>query len=56
MRKTIYTCDHCDKEINPMNDYTDTEINDFDFIKKVDLCNDCFKQLSNIVRQFIKAN
>ena len=56
MKKTTHICDHCGKEINPMNDYTDTEIDDFDFIKEVDLCKNCFKQLSDIVRQFIKEN
>ena len=53
MRKEIYFCDHCGKELNPMNDYTEIDIDNFDFVKEVDLCEECYKELCNIVREFI---
>ena len=53
MKKTVYVCDHCGAEIKPMKDYTDLELDDFGFIKEVDLCDFCFKELCNIVREFI---
>lgn len=53
MKKTVYVCDHCGKEFNSMIGYTEWEVNDFNFIKEVDLCVDCFHELCNIVREFI---
>lgn len=53
MKKTTYVCDHCGKEINLINDYTEMEINDFDFVKDVDLCEHCHNELCNIIRKFI---
>lgn len=53
MKKTICICDHCGAEFNPMNGYEDTEINNFDFVKEVDLCTDCYNELCGIVREFI---
>jgi hypothetical protein len=53
MRKEVYFCDHCGKEINPMNDYTDFEIDIFDFVKEVDLCQKCFNELSGIIKKFV---
>lgn len=56
MRKEVYICDHCRKELNPMNDYTEIDINNFDFVKEVDLCEECYNELCNIVREFIGEN
>ena len=56
MIKREFICDHCGKKINPVNDYTDIEINDFDFIKTVDLCKECFDQLCDMIRKFIHEN
>lgn len=56
MRKEVYICDHCGKELNPMNDYTEIDINNFDFVKEVDLCEECYNELCNIVREFIGEN
>jgi len=53
MRKTVYMCDHCGAEFNPMNGYDDIEISDFDFVKKVDLCTECYQELCDIVRKFV---
>ena len=41
MKKQICICDHCGAEFNPINGYSDMEIDDFDFIKVIDLCTDC---------------
>lgn len=52
MRKTIFTCDHCGKEIDEMKDYSEMQIDDFaDFIE-VDLCSECYDELNNIVLQY----
>ena len=53
MKKTVCVCDHCRAEFNPINGYSDLNIDDFDFVKEVDLCTDCFYKLCNIVREFI---
>ena len=53
MKKTVYVCDHCGAEIKPIKDYTDLELDDFGSIKKVDLCDFCFKELCNIGVQII---
>ena len=53
MKKRICICDHCGTEFNPMNGYEDVEINNFDFVKKIDLCTDCYNELCGIVREFI---
>ena len=52
MRKTVFTCDHCGKEIDEMKDYPEMQIDDFaDFIE-VDLCSKCYDELNNIVLQY----
>lgn len=53
MRKEVYTCDHCGKEIDSMNDYTEMEINNFDFFAEVDLCKKCYQEVSDIVKKFV---
>ena len=53
MRKEVYICDHCGKELNPMKDYTDFEIDNFNFVKEVDLCEKCFDELGNLVKKFV---
>lgn len=50
--KQIYVCDLCGA-FNPTSGYSDTEIDDFDFIKEVDLCTDCYQELRNIITDFI---
>ena len=53
MKKTICVCDHCGAEFNPINGYSDIEINNFDFVKEVDLCTECFNELCEFIRKFI---
>ena len=52
MQKIQYKCDHCGKEIDDFNDYTDLEIELASFHKCVDLCTDCYNQLAIIVYEF----
>ena len=33
MKKIICICDHCGTEFNPVNGYSDLEVDDFDFAK-----------------------
>jgi len=52
MRKEIYKCDHCGKELNTMHDFTETNLDDFDFYAKVDLCKKCYGEISKTVYEF----
>ena len=51
MRETKIYCDHCKKELDEMQDYTDTEIDVFAWFN-ADLCADCAKEISNTVLKF----
>lgn len=51
MRETKIYCDHCKKELDEMKDYTDTAIDVIAWCK-VDLCQGCAKEISNIVLTF----
>lgn len=52
MRKNLYICDHCGKELNEMRDFTDMKIDTFlDYIE-TDLCSKCFRELNDMVLQF----
>lgn len=35
MKKTVCVCDLCGAEFNPINGYSDLELNDLDFVKKL---------------------
>lgn len=53
MRKTIFTCDHCGKELDEMRDYPEIAIDNFiDFIE-TDLCSDCFRELNEIILKYV---
>lgn len=52
MRKTVFTCDHCGKELDEMHDYTEIEIRDFADYIEIDLCAKCYDELNNIVLQY----
>lgn len=56
MRKTVFTCDHCGKEIDEMKDYTDIEFDNFFEIFKSDLCYQCFHELNDIVFKYVNKN
>jgi hypothetical protein len=53
MKKTIITCDHCGKELNNRTAYVDLKIDNFDKYMEVDLCEDCFVELSKLVDKFV---
>ncbi len=53
MHKMVYTCDHCGKEVNGMSGYTDMVIDDFINIIEVDLCPECFRELNDMVLQYV---
>lgn len=53
MKKTVYICDHCGKEFNAINGYSELQIDDFDRCDDVDLCTDCYNELCNIVSEFV---
>ena len=53
MKKTIYTCDHCGKELNEMNDCIEIIIDNFIDVVSTDLCLDCEKEINEIVLKYI---
>ena len=53
MRKTVFTCDHCGKEINEMRDYTDMKIDNFINYVETDLCSECFHEINDMVLQYV---
>lgn len=56
MRKEIYKCDHCGKELNQMHDFTETNLDDFDFYATVDLCEKCYGEISKTVYEFCNCD
>lgn len=56
MKKTIFTCDHCGKEMDEMRDYSDMEFKDFYEYMYADLCSECYHELGDIVLQYISKN
>lgn len=56
MKEMVYTCDHCGKKINEMNDYIDTEFDTIDDWFKADLCSECYKEISQTIKQFCGRN
>ena len=56
MKEMVYTCDHCRKKINEMNDYIDTEFDTIDDWLKADLCAECYKEISQMIKQFCNRN
>ena len=53
MKKTIYVCDHCGKELNEMNDCIDIIVDNFIDVVYTDLCLDCEKELNEIILKYI---
>lgn len=53
MHKMLYTCDHCGKEINEIRDYTDMKFDDFINYVEADLCSECFRELDDMVLQYV---
>ena len=53
MKKLVYFCDHCGKELDEMHDYTDMHIDNFLDYTDTDLCSKCFHELNDLVLQYI---
>lgn len=53
MKRTIFNCDHCGKELDDMHDYIEMEIDDFADYVETDLCARCYDELNNIVLQYL---
>ena len=51
MKKTVFYCDHCGKEIDEMHDYTDQEIGLFGY-ETADLCTECMEELDRNIKKF----
>ena len=54
MKEMIITCDHCGKKLDEMKDYSDTEFDTINDWFKADLCAECYTEISNIIKQFVK--
>ncbi len=52
MTETKIYCDHCQKELDSLHDYTDITLEVCENSVKVDLCVACFKSLNCIIRDF----
>ena len=53
MKKTTYTCDHCGKELNEMQDCIEIIVDNFIDVVYTDLCLDCEKEINEIVLKYI---
>ena len=54
MKELVITCDHCGKKLDEMKDYPDIEFDTLDEFFKADLCSDCYEEISNTIKQFVK--
>lgn len=52
MRKEVYICDHCGAEFDCKDGFSDTIIDNFDFEADVDLCKNCYNEISKYVYDF----
>ena len=50
----FHTCDHCGKIIDDMKDYIDIGIDLSVETIYCDLCNDCLKELTKVIKAFVK--
>ena len=56
MKELVVTCDHCGKKLDEMKDYADTEFDSIDEWFKVDLCAECYTEISRIIKEFCKRD
>lgn len=54
MKKWTTICDHCGKEMDLMIDYEAVEFDTEDEFLQVDLCSECYKEISSIIKQFCR--
>lgn len=55
MRETIFTCDHCGKKLDDMKDYINTEFDTIDQYLEMDLCRECYAEISDMITQFCRG-
>ena len=55
MKKRLCFCDHCGKEIDALSAFADVNIDNFIDHMKVDLCRKCFRELNDIVLQYVNT-
>ena len=49
-------CDHCGKELNSMEDYSDTVIDFCTDYLEADLCASCYEEILNITKAFLNRS
>lgn len=52
MKEVKSCCDHCGKELNPMHDYEDEELDLGQYIR-FDVCVECYTELAQLVKDFL---
>lgn len=52
MQKTIYYCDHCEKEVNTCTEYPDLTIELNHATIEADLCDECFEKLVVSIKEY----
>lgn len=55
MMSVKHYCDHCGKELNPMNDYIDITIDIGSIWRNHDLYEECQEELKSIIDNFCKG-
>lgn len=53
MKKTIYTCDHCGKELDEVKDCIEIIVDNFIDVVYTDLCLDCEREINEIILKYI---
>ena len=56
MKRMVYYCDHCGKEMDDFNNYVDMEIDTYIDSFRADLCKECAEKLDEMVKKFIERN
>lgn len=56
MKEIIYRCCHCDKKLDPMNDYTEMELSFNTIPTEVDLCVSCANDLLKMIQDFLRGD
>ena len=50
--KVVWVCDHCGKELDTMNDYSETELGGIGSWEKADLCKKCYEEIRKTILDF----
>lgn len=55
MEIRYHICDHCGKQLNPMKDYEDVELDKYGLVR-ADLCTACYNELDIIIQKFLNRS